>query len=308
MSESLPAPTLASFLRERCGRELMHAWRLLSDGAGDRDEAVHEGRKCVRRVRAWLRLAPRSVREQLGPVDADLRNVRRILGPLRDAHSRIEALGKLRKRRDLGELGAWLTDARKRLKAVLAARWLRRPRHGRAWQQMLSRLHALACSVPDWPLEAVSLKGAQRAMRRAFSRARAARAECAGRTGAELRHQWRGRVRVLVLQSQLLEGFGVLAGAGELKDLGQGLGDEHDLAVVSRELGRLDLPVEVKQALRRYLREQRMALALRHDRSGRHSLRRSRAPKMRKIRAAKEVLAVAVAQEPATRATPVDVS
>ena len=307
MSEPLPAPTLASYLRERCGRELMHAWRLLSDGAGDRDAAVHEGRKCVRRVRAWLRLAPGTVRAELKTIDADLRNVRRILGPLRDAHTRIEAIGKLRKRRDLGELGVWLTDARKRLKAVLAARWLRRPAHGRAWRQMLDRLHALAVSVPDWPLESILPKHAQRAVRRGFSRARAARTECAGRTGTELRHDWRGRVRILVLQCQLLEGFGVLPGSRELKDLGQGLGDEHDLAVVSRELGRLELPVDVKQALRRYLYQQRIALALRNDRSARDSLRSSRAPKLRKIRASRPELPQTPV-EPSDDASPVGVS
>ncbi len=307
MSDSLPAPSLASFLRERCARELMHAWRLLSDGAGDRDAAVHEGRKCVRRVRAWLRLAPSEVREALEPVDADLRNVRRILGPLRDAHTRIEALGRLRKRRDLGEIGVFINDARKRLKAVLSARWLRRPPHGRGWRQMLDRLHALALGVPDWPLEKITLKHAQRGVRRAFSRARAARAECAGRTGAELRHQWRGRVRILVLQCQLLEGYGVLQGCGELKALGQGLGDEHDLAVVSRELGQLELPVDARQALRNYLRQQRLALALRNDRSARHSLRRSRSPKLRKVRASKPAPAAA-AGEIADATVPVDVS
>ena len=285
MRESLPAPTLASFLRERCARELMHAWRVLSDGAGDRDEAVHEGRKCVRRVRAWLRLAPRGVRERLAAVDAQLRSVRRALGPLRDAHTRCEALGKLRKRRDLGELRVWLTDARKRLKDVLTARWLRRPRHGRAWTRMLSSLEALAGSVADWPLEDLTVKHAQRALQRSFLRARVARRECAGRNAAELRHQWRGRVRILVLQCQLLESFGALAGCGDFKDLGQGLGDEHDLAVVSRELGRLELPIEAQRALRSFLRQQRLALALRNDRSARHALRRSRTPKLRRIHA-----------------------
>ena len=48
--------SLCAFLRQACTRELQQALELLSDPGRDRDEAVHEARKCVRRVRAWLRL------------------------------------------------------------------------------------------------------------------------------------------------------------------------------------------------------------------------------------------------------------
>ena len=284
MSESLPAPTLASFLRESCACELERALRLLGDATGERDAAVHEGRKSLRRVRAWLRLCSPTQRAELAPIDSALRAVRRTLGPLRDARTRIEALDRLRKRRDLGELRPWLKDARKLLTEALAARWRRRPRHGRAYARMLTSLTALARNVADWPLENFSLKHAERSLQRSFARARVARRECAGRTGAVVRHEWRGRVRILVLQCQFLEAFGVVQGFGELKDLGQALGEEHDLAVVSRELGRLGLPMEARSGLRAYLSRHRLSLVERNDRSARQSLRRSKAPKLRRAR------------------------
>ena len=84
------AAPLAEFVRNACRRELEVALALLSDVDGDRDEAVHQSRKSVRRVRAWLRLGDRYRRRALAQVDARLRQLRRTLGPLRDGASRVE--------------------------------------------------------------------------------------------------------------------------------------------------------------------------------------------------------------------------
>ena len=95
MVDAQPQPLLADFLRAACLHELQRALDLLSDAHGDRNAAVHESRKSVRRVRAWLRLGDRYRRKTLAPIDAQLRQLRRTIGPLRDAASRIEALDRL---------------------------------------------------------------------------------------------------------------------------------------------------------------------------------------------------------------------
>lgn len=281
MVEQVPQPLLAEFLRAACLSELERALALLSDVHGDRNAAVHESRKSVRRVRAWLRLGDRHRRKALAPIDAQLRLLRRTIGPLRDGASRIEALDRLRKRRDMARMRGPLAAARKLLVEALELRWQRRPRHGRAWQRLLQGLADLLSSLHSWPLEGLTETEARRGLRRSFRRACSGRRECAGRTGAVQRHSWRGRVRILLLQSQLLEKRGILPPAPELKRLAQSLGNENDLALVSRVLGPLGVPPRVREAVRAVVQKQRRELAKRNDARAALLLRLRLAPKLR---------------------------
>ena len=281
MVDQEPQPLLAEFLRAACLKELERALALLSDVHGDRNGAVHESRKSVRRVRAWLRLGDRHRRKALAPIDAQLRLLRRTIGPLRDGASRIEALDRLRKRRDMVRMRGPLAAARKVLTDALERRWQRRPRHGGAWQRLLQRLADLLSSLHGCPLEGLSEVEARRGLRRSFRRACTGRRECAGRTGAVQRHSWRGRGRILLLQSQLLEKRGMLPPAPELKRLAQSLGNENDLALVSRVLGPLGLPERVRLTLRAAVQKQRRELAKRNDARAAQLLRLRLAPKLR---------------------------
>lgn len=276
-----PQVLLAEFLRAACRQELEQALRLLSDEHEDRDVAIHEARKSVRRVRAWLRLGDRHRRRELAPVDAQLRLLRRTIGPLRDGASRIEALDRLRKRRDMARMRAALSAARKHLVEALDRRWERRPRHGRAWQGLLQGLSELLAGLPDWPLAGLTEIEARRGLRRSFRRACRGRRQCAGRSGAVQRHAWRGRVRILLLQSQLLEKRGLLPPAPELKRLAQSMGNENDLALVSRVLGPLGVPERVRVAVRALVQRQRRELARRNDARAALLLRRGLTPKLR---------------------------
>jgi hypothetical protein len=279
MAPDVAAP-LFEFVRDACRRELEKALALLSDADGDRDAAVHESRKSVRRVRAWLRLGDRYRRRALAQIDAQLRLLRRTLGPLRDGASRVEALDRLRKRRDLVRMRGALNFVRARLVEDRERRWSRRPRHGRAWSRLLQGLAELLASIDQWPLQGLNEPEARRALRRQFRRACTGRRRCVGRTGAVQRHAWRGRVRILLLQSQLLEQAGLLAPAPALKRLAQSLGNENDLALVSRVLGPLGLPERTRQTLRALVQKQRRELARRNDRRAALLLRPQLAPEL----------------------------
>lgn len=272
---------IAYWFRAACQRELSHALSLLADPHGDRNMAVHEGRKSLRRVRAWLRLLDRDRRQQLQPMDLALRATRRTIGPLRDAASRIEALDRLRKRRDMGAERTPLTRARQGLAADLTLRWQRRPLTGNSWKKLLTSLSELADGVAHWPLEGITEAELRRGIKRAFVRACAGRRECAGRIGAVRRHAWRGRVRILLLQGQLLQAHGEFPGLSEFKRLAQGLGNENDLALVGRVLGRLSLPERTRAAVRTLARQQRLALIKRNDQRAALLLRSKLAPRWR---------------------------
>jgi CHAD domain-containing protein len=257
--------SLCTFMRQACARELQQALDLLSDPSGDCNEAVHEARKCVRRVRAWLRLGDPWRRRTLAEVDARLRALRRTLGPLRDGASRIEALDRLRKSRGIGGMRAALTQARSRLTEALDRRWARRPSQGRSWQRMLQSLRELRDDCARWPLDGLSKAEVRRALKGSFRRACRGRRENAGRHAAAARHHWRGRVRILLLQCQLLEQRQLAPPSTALKRLAQSLGDENDLALVSRVLGQLGLRDRTRLALRAHVQARRRALAKRND-------------------------------------------
>lgn len=272
------AQPLSEFLRAACRDELERALALLSDPAGDRDGAVHESRKAVRRVRAWLRLGDRHRRTALAQVDIRLRALRRTLGPLRDGASRIEALERLRRRRELRGQRLPLAAARSRMQQLLERRWACRPRHGKVWQGLLRGLTELVASLPEWPLAGWSEVEARSALRRSFRRACAGREDCSARIGAARRHAWRGRVRILWLQTQLLERRGLASEGAALKRLVQSLGNEHDLALVARALAGLGLADAPTRKLRMLVQAQRRALATRNDARARNLLRRELAP------------------------------
>ena len=99
------------------GEEIEAAARHLSgQGESDRDEAIHEARKSVKKIRGVLRL----VRPELGEVyrtdNARFRDIGRQLSQFRDAGASIETFDALRKRYR-GEMdGRTLAAIRRRLK------------------------------------------------------------------------------------------------------------------------------------------------------------------------------------------------
>ncbi len=271
--------SLCAFMRRACADQLQQALDLLSDPGRDRNEAVHEARKCVRRVRAWLRLGDPWRRRTLAEADARLRALRRTLGPLRDGASRIEALDRLRKSRGIGSMRSALTQARSRLTAALERRWTRIPRQGRAWQCLLQGLLELRDDCASWPLDGLDQAEIGRALKRSFRRACRGRRQNAGRHAAASRHEWRGRVRILLLQCQLLEQRQLAPPSNALKRLAQSLGDENDLALVSRVLGQLGLPERTRLNLRAQVQSRRRGLAKRNDARALKLLRPGLAPR-----------------------------
>lgn len=266
-------PAASDWFRAACQRELTRARELLADPDADRNLAVHEGRKSLRRVRAWLRLLERPRRDALQAVDQSLRALRRTIGPLRDAASRIEALDRLRQRKALSPARALLARARRQLAKDLAQRWAAKPIDGRAWTRLLAALTQIAAGVEQWPLAGLTDAELRLGLRRAYLRACRERKSCVGRNAAELRHAWRGKVRIMLLQGQLLATRAALPGLDGLKRLAQSLGNENDLAQVSRVLGHIGLTDATRLSMRRLVQQQRRLLARRNDRRAETLLR-----------------------------------
>jgi len=200
----------------------------------DRDLAVHEARKAVKRLRALLRL----VRGPLDPVlrraqDAALGDLGRRLAPARDARVVIDALDSIAPGDHLlireyliqhhcGVIGT-LAPGSSSVAALLAS-----ARDSRRWW-----VGTMPAMVPD-AVDSVSI-GMRRT--RALARRRAARALVQG--GDDAFHAWRKQVKHLRHQLETVRpidpsGFGGVIAV--LDTLGEVLGADHDLTVLLRQV------------------------------------------------------------------------
>ena len=193
------------------------------------EQAVHESRKDMKKLRALLRLA----RGELGKAafereNACFRDAARELSGVRDADVMLATLEALELRDGLG----W--ELRKRIADAHAA-----PRsEGReaAARGAVTILKEARKRVGDWPLERDSFDalsdGLERTYRRGRRELRAARAE----PSTEALHEWRKRVKQLWYHGTLLRPAWppvMEAFADEAHELSNRLGDDHDLAVLA---------------------------------------------------------------------------
>ncbi len=220
----------------------------LTDRNGDRDEAVHTARKAMKRLRGMLRL----VRDEVGTPayrveNTLLRDTARRLAPARDGFVMLRTLDGLR--------DAYRGVLRKR--AFDHTRSYLQARHDEARRTVIEddqliadvvvTLKAARARYAAWEaasLERPNSKLAARGMRddfdamapglrRVYARGRRAMRQAYRDGTVESFHEWRKRVKYLRYQLEALEPIWpelLAAHAGRLDELGELLGDDHDLA------------------------------------------------------------------------------
>jgi CHAD domain-containing protein len=212
-------------------------------------KAVHETRKAIKRLRALLRV----LREELGErgyerEDAALRDIARQLSGARDAAVMLATLDALVKRhpRELGRRRGVLA-----LRRRLAAESTRVQRltlaDAAARGEVMGELHALRWRVTAWSLpEEEGMRLIDADLEWLYRQGRRRRRRVLGGHGERTlaMHRWRKRVKDLRYVAEMLErvdsrGSGhaplrKLAAAAD--DLGEVLGEDHDLAVLAQHL------------------------------------------------------------------------
>ncbi|MFA5940845.1 MAG: CHAD domain-containing protein [Sinimarinibacterium sp.] len=248
--------TLLQVAVSECERALEHLQR-------GKAEDIHETRKSIKRLRAWLRLLRPDLGERYDTLNALLRDAAGALGGRRDRDVARETLRSLRRGRLLTatQYGALLPlidealhDAAHVAKANADARRLLK-----------------AAGVYLQSLELPELDDASLAERLAHNRARCRRRwrQACKRPTAEALHEWRKTVKHLTTQAALLAprlpgadagvGVGVGVGVATLKDLGETLGRHHDHHQLALQLRVEELPdtdllrLRLHDALRRRL-------------------------------------------------------
>lgn len=192
--------------------------------------AVHEARKCCKRLRGLLRLARGGLDDgTYRRENAAFRDIARGLAGLRDADAVLEALNGLAEHDpdglDFDAVAAYLRDAG--------------PAQTRTVDTALADFREARLRVPDWTIADNGFDalgpGLAKTYRRGCNRYRDARA---GPSVAVL-HEWRKRVKYHWYHVRLLAPMwpGPLGAlTDELKTLSTRLGDDHDLAVLRETL------------------------------------------------------------------------
>jgi CHAD domain-containing protein len=205
----------------------------LAGPAEERQTAVHEARKCLKRIRALLRLVRPALGKRYKRENAQLREIAALLSPYRDADAMLELLASLRQSRPE------MLDQRMYAQAHAA---LQGRRDGLVHadqgyppvaRMAIERLRAARQGLETWQLPA-NPKSLEAALRDSYRRARKAGKRAAASNEVEDYHDWRKRVKALLYQSELFRDTRLGPPARyrkQLDGLAELLGEHHDLSV-----------------------------------------------------------------------------
>jgi len=225
--------SVADGIRRNVSREIEKAL----DGVGGRGKppprgkaevlAVHDVRKCFKKVRAALRL----VREELGDdvyraENFCFRDAARPLTEVRDAQMLVETLDKLE-----APPIALIRDALLANEQDITRRVLHEEHAFAAVREFGA---AALARIPTWRIERDGFAAVESGLRRVYRTGHRALALAAENPTIENLHEWRKQAKYLWHVLQLVEPTKELA--NQAHELSRVLGDDHDLAVLRRTL------------------------------------------------------------------------
>lgn len=233
-------------------------------GQGDAAGAVHDARRCLKRLRALLRLPRPGLDEAVYQREAKrLSATGRLLAGARDGHVMLHTLRLLQSR-----YGPLPDDANERLTGIITASDVADPEKLQdARRRALARLGAAAKFFRGPDLQAIEMAHVLDGMERVYKKARRGRHDCDRKPSDEAFHTWRKAVQAHWRHMQLLSRAWpdvLMARAVEAKELSQLLGEDHDLAVLLDFARRQALSAPALEALEtqcRGLQHQLRALA-----------------------------------------------
>lgn len=224
--------------------------------AKDPHQAAHGARKCLKRIRALLRL----VREPLGNrrfsrENAHYRDAGRALSVLRDGQAVIGAVDALSDRYASSLKGQPFARVKKSLQARRDASVDRA-----SFEALSERLAAHAAELESWRFSHGGFSALRPGLKETYQRGRRAFEHALSEPSAETLHEWRKQVKYLRHQVAFLEDLWpemMATHRHELKTLSDLLGDDHDLAVLAGLLPELDGVGDEDRALLRSLIDRR---------------------------------------------------
>jgi len=239
-----------------------------------RDEAIHDARKSIKKVRALLRLASAEQDGIYGRENARLRDIARRLSKFRDAFAIIETFDELKSK--------FQRETRNKLQSVRLGLTKRRSQSAREEDvgivivEAASALRRAAKRVKTWPLRADGFAAIVPGLEKTFRAGRKALALVRKDARPENLHELRKRVKDHWYHLRLLEDLWtdmIRASEKSLKDLETLLGNDHNLFVLRETIMAdpasygvkkdVDLTLHLIGTYQKELREQSLVLAAR---------------------------------------------
>ena len=224
--------------------EIESALHLLSTAPlPERDHAVHEARKSVKKVRGLLRLVAGGLGKIYRQENKRCRNIGRQLSTLRDAAALLEILDQLFPYKHPEALDSQSAgQATRAIRHALASE-KRSLEMGPHAQKIIDRsvleLSAALQRVPAWTLADEGFDAIAPGLRRTYRRGRRALAKAVRHPTAQTYHGLRKRVKDHWYHVRLLADLSpeqMLGRTQQLKKLETYLGDDHNLAVLRVKL------------------------------------------------------------------------
>jgi CHAD domain-containing protein len=254
--------TVSSEIRRIVLRQLELATsELTSVGDPESDEAIHDARKRVKKIRAVIRLVRPVLDKTCRAEDSELRRVHQMLAPVADGHGVVEMLDALARRykkslprKTVASMHANLLAREKRIGSETAA--------AHVLQQASHALRVERRHVRHWRLKEEGFGAVEEGLKESVRRARKAMMTVWRRPTAHHYHTWRRHVKAHWFHVRLLEGRcgnHLMRYQRQLEALDGVLGEYHNL-ILLRDLMVTDGSLsrqETAQCLRVIARYQR---------------------------------------------------
>jgi CHAD domain-containing protein len=234
-----PGESITRGMRRLAKNELASAREQLQRTSPPDDDAIHEARKSVKKVRAIVHLVEHDNGRRLRGSKKRLRAVSRALSQSRDADAMIVILQKLVDQQP--HLLSEHTLARVRhLLADHKDAVARRAARERSWKEVVQELRALHAAVKRWSPAHNRFGALAPGLRITHRRGRKAMARALARHRAADFHEWRKELKALWYELRLIESAGAVIrrDAGILNRAETWLGDDHNVVLLCAYLSR----------------------------------------------------------------------
>ena len=226
-------------LRRLAMKELRAARKELERTTPPRDEAIHEGRKSVKKVRAIVTLIEADHGRGLADSDKRLTTVNHTLSRLRDADAMMEILTKLRDENGRMLSRPSFNRVRRLLLSHKRAAMDAAERDG-AWKIVRQELRKLRRGAKRWRLRHRQFRAIAPGIRSTHRQGRKAMARATTSQQAADFHEWRKQIKALWYELRLIEGgtTGIGRDIAALRRAERWLGDDHNVVVLCEELSK----------------------------------------------------------------------
>jgi CHAD domain-containing protein len=195
--------------------------------AGGPDEAIHEARKSLKKIRAVLRLVQPEIGAIYDKENTALGTIAADLSEIRDAAAILETFDTLPGAEEFGPVRHALVERKKRTDASKD--------RDAVIQEAVLALRKLEKRIKTWPLKTSGFAALAPGLELRYRRGRRAMKAAAAEQTPEYFHEWRKRVKDHWYHIRLLESLWtdeMQAREKSLKELETWLGDDHNLFVM----------------------------------------------------------------------------